>query len=108
MIAHLLVSEGFKKVETVAYVPIEELKSIGGFDEKLAEELKSRAITFLEEKEEELEKNSSIMTRIDLTDLNDARTRVNRLEGACEALDIIRTTVLGAESKIHRTEETTA
>ncbi len=36
--------------------PIEELKSIGGFDEKLAEELKSRAITFLEEKEEELEK----------------------------------------------------
>ena len=56
VIAHLLVSEGFKKVETVAYVPIEELKSIGGFDEKLAEELKSRAITFLEEKEEELEK----------------------------------------------------
>ena len=48
------------------------------------------------------------MTRIDLTDLNDARTKVNRLEGACEALDIIRTTVLGAESKIHRTEETTA
>ena len=62
----------------------------------------------VKEKEEELEKNSSIMTRIDLTDLNDARTRVNRLEGACEALDIIRTTVLGAESKIHRTEETTA
>ncbi len=56
VIAHLLVSEGFKKIETVAYVPIEELKSIEGFDEKLAEELKSRAITFLEEKEEELEK----------------------------------------------------
>ncbi len=62
----------------------------------------------VKEKEEELEKNSSLMTRIDLTDLNDARNRVNRLEGACEALDIIRTTVLGAESKIHRTEETTA
>ena len=56
VIAHLLVSEGFKKIETVAYVPIEELKSIDGFDEKLAEELKSRAIAFLEEKEEELEK----------------------------------------------------
>ena len=56
IIAHLLVSEGFKKIETVAYVPIEELKSIDGFDEKLAEELKSRAIAFLEEKEEELEK----------------------------------------------------
>ena len=58
------------------------------------------------EKEEELEKNSSLMTRIDLTDLNDARNKVNRLEGACEALDI-RTTVLGVESKIQRTEETT-
>ena len=58
------------------------------------------------EKEEELEKNSSLMTRIDLTDLNDARNKVNRLEGACEALDIIRTAVLGAESKIQPTETT--
>ena len=58
--------------------------------------------------EEELDKNSSLLTRIDLTDLNDARTKVSRLEGACEALDIIRTTVLGVESKIQRTEETTA
>ena len=60
----------------------------------------------VKEKEEELEKNSSLMTRIDLTDLNDARTKVNRLEGACEALDIVRTAVLGAESKIQRTETT--
>ena len=62
----------------------------------------------VKEREEELDKNASLMTRIDLTDLNDARTKVNRLEGAYEALDIIRTTVLGAESKIQRTEETTA
>ena len=59
-------------------------------------------------KEDELEKNSSLMTRIDLTEINEARTKVQRLEGACEALDIVRTTVLGAESKIQRTEETTA
>ena len=58
------------------------------------------------EKEEELDKNSSLMTRIDLTDLNDARTKVNRLEGAWEALDIVRTEVIGAESKIQRTETT--
>ena len=58
------------------------------------------------EKEEELDKNSSLMTRIDLTDLNDARSKVNRLEGACEALDIVRTAVIGAESKIQRTETT--
>ena len=57
-------------------------------------------------KEDELEKNSSLLTRIDLTDLNDARSKVNRLEGACEALDIVRTYVIGAESKIQRTETT--
>ena len=57
-------------------------------------------------KEDELEKNSSLMTRIDLTELNEARTKVERLEGACEALDIVRTEVIGAESKIKRTETT--
>ena len=57
-------------------------------------------------KEDELEKNSSLMTRIDLTELNEARTKVERLEGACEALDIVRTEVIGAESKIQRTETT--
>ena len=60
----------------------------------------------VEVKQEELEKNSSLMTRIDLTELNEARTRVERLEGACEALDIVRTEVIGAESKIQRTETT--
>ena len=56
VIAHLLVSEGFKSIEAVAYVPIEELKAIEGFDENLADELKNRAVTYLEEKEDELEK----------------------------------------------------
>ena len=32
-------------------------------------------------KEDELEKNSSLMTRIDLTEINEARTKVQRLEG---------------------------
>ncbi|MBF95946.1 MAG: transcription termination/antitermination protein NusA [Pelagibacterales bacterium] len=56
VIAHLLVSEGFKSIEAVAYVPLEELQSIEGFDENLAKELKERAIAYLDEKEEELEK----------------------------------------------------
>ena len=30
-------------------------------------------------KEDELEKNSSLMTRIDLTEINEARTKVQRL-----------------------------
>ena len=60
----------------------------------------------VEVKQEELEKNSSLMTRIDLTELNEARTKLERLEGASEALDIVRTEVIGAESKIKRTETT--
>ena len=56
VIAHLLVTEGFKSIEAVAYVPLEELQSIEGFDENLAKELKERAIVYLEEKEEEYEK----------------------------------------------------
>ena len=56
VIAHLLVSEGFKSIEAVAYVPIEELKSIEGFDENLAEELKERAVSYINEKDDEFEK----------------------------------------------------
>ena len=55
VIAHLLVNEGFKSIEAVAYVPLEELQSIEGFDDNLAKELKDRALAFLEEKEEEYE-----------------------------------------------------
>ena len=52
-----MVNEGFKSIEAVAYVPLEELQAIEGFDENLAKELKDeRAIVYLEEKEEEYEK----------------------------------------------------
>ncbi len=43
MMAQLLVSEGFTNLEEVAYVDIEELLSIDGFDEATAEELQARA-----------------------------------------------------------------
>ncbi len=56
VIAHLLVSEGFKSIEAVAYVPLEELQAIEGFDDNLAKELKDRAIVYIEEREEEYEK----------------------------------------------------
>ena len=39
VIAHLLVTEGFTTVEEVAYVPLEELAGIEGFDEEVADEL---------------------------------------------------------------------
>src|SRR5499433_2807686 len=49
VIAHLLVTEGFTTIEEVAFVPVEELASIEGFDETVAGELQERAKHFLEE-----------------------------------------------------------
>jgi N utilization substance protein A len=54
MIAHLLVTEGFSAVEEVAFVPVEDLGAIEGFDEDVAEELRSRAQAYLTEREEKL------------------------------------------------------
>ena len=42
-LAQLLVAEGFGALEEVAYVELDELASIEGFDEELAAELQSRA-----------------------------------------------------------------
>ncbi len=42
-VAGILVEEGFTSVEEVAYVPLEELLAIDGFDEEIAEELRARA-----------------------------------------------------------------
>ena len=41
--AIVLVEEGFTTLEEIAYVPLEEMLSIEGFDEDLANELRSRA-----------------------------------------------------------------
>jgi N utilization substance protein A len=49
VLAHLLVAEGFTTLDQVAFVPIEELAQIEGFDEEVAEELRARARTHLEE-----------------------------------------------------------
>lgn len=42
-VADVLVAEGFTTLEEVAYVPLEEFLAIEGFDEDIAEELRSRA-----------------------------------------------------------------
>jgi N utilization substance protein A len=49
VIAHLLIAEGFISLDQVAFVPIEELGQIEGFDEDMAEELRARARAHLEE-----------------------------------------------------------
>jgi N utilization substance protein A len=55
VIAHLLVTEGFTEVEEVAYVPLEDISGIEGFDDDLAGELQTRARTFLEAENNRLE-----------------------------------------------------
>ncbi len=55
VIAHLLVAEGFTTLEQVAFVPIEELAEIEGFDEEVAEELRARGRAFLEEQDRQFE-----------------------------------------------------
>ena len=49
MVAQLLVAEGFATLEEVAYVDLEEMAAIDGFDESTAEELQARARESLEE-----------------------------------------------------------
>jgi transcription termination/antitermination protein NusA len=55
VIAHLLVTEGFTSVEEVAFVPLEDLAGIEGFDENIAGELQERGRIFITRQNEELE-----------------------------------------------------
>lgn len=58
MIAHLLIAEGFSKVDEIAYVALSELAEIEGFDEDVAKELQSRALVFVENRNKEFAKQS--------------------------------------------------
>ncbi len=51
-LAQLLVAEGFGALEEVAYVELDELASIEGFDDDLGTELQSRAAEALERRED--------------------------------------------------------
>ena len=51
MIAHLLVSEGFRTIEEIAFVELKETESIEGFNTELAIELQNRAKAYLEKLE---------------------------------------------------------
>ncbi|MCL2629864.1 MAG: transcription termination factor NusA [Alphaproteobacteria bacterium] len=53
IIAQLLITEGFRSVEEVAFVPVAELESVEGFDAGIAGELQQRAKEYLEKVEAE-------------------------------------------------------
>ncbi len=55
MMAGLLVSEGFAKMEEIAFIELEELTSIDGLDEETAQELQARANDYLEAEAKKLD-----------------------------------------------------
>src|ERR1051325_11653710 len=55
VIAHLLVTEGFGSLEEVAFVAVEDLAEIEGFDVEVAAELQDRARNALERRDREYE-----------------------------------------------------
>lgn len=67
-VAGVLVEEGFTTLEEVAYVPLDEMLAIDGFDEDIAEELRARA-------------KDALLTR--------ALASEERLEGAAPAEDLL-------------------
>lgn len=61
MIAHLLVAEGFSTIDEVAYVSLQELAEIEGFDEDIATELQSRAKDFISARDKEFKAKSKAL-----------------------------------------------
>ncbi len=57
MIAHLLVTEGFRSIEEIAFVELSELETIEGFNTELAVELQNRAKAYLEKIEQDYLEN---------------------------------------------------
>lgn len=55
MMAGLLVSEGFAKIEEIAFVDVEELVEIDGLDEETGQELQARARDFIEAENKKLD-----------------------------------------------------
>jgi len=55
----LLVTEGFTRVDELVYVDLDELASIQGFDESIAEALRERAETYLVEQERALRQEAA-------------------------------------------------
>ncbi len=55
VIARLLATEGYRSINDIAFVPMAEIAHIQGFDEDIAQELKSRAETALAEQQAAVE-----------------------------------------------------
>ena len=71
VIAQLLVSEGFTSLEEIAFVALDEISSIEGFDEETAEEIQERAKDYLTRKDAELEsRRKELGVKDELTEID--------------------------------------
>jgi len=77
MIAQLLASEGFTTIDEVAFVPMEEIAEIEGFDEDTAVELQTRAREHIEKHENELKiKLSELKVADELSEIPGLTTKL--------------------------------
>ncbi|MFB2552663.1 transcription termination factor NusA [Ensifer soli] len=77
MVGQVLASEGFAAVEELAYVDLDEIASIDGFDEDTAVEIQTRAREFLEKLEAELdEKRKSLGVADELRGIDGLTTQM--------------------------------
>jgi len=95
-VAAVLVEEGFTTVEEVAYVPLEEMADIEGFDEDIAEELRARAkdalLTMAIASEEELGANEPAQ------DLLEMRGMDKQLAYVLASMDVVTMEDLAEQS----------
>jgi len=54
VIAHLLVAEGFDRIDDISETSVQELSNLQGFDDDIAEELKNREISFVEKEKKNM------------------------------------------------------
>src|SRR5580698_7606114 len=90
VIAHLLVSEGFTRVEQIAETPIDEIAEIEGFDAEVAGELQERARTWLAENAAKLEakrKELGVVDEVAALEGLDAEMLVKLGEKGVKSLD---------------------
>ena len=78
-VAEVLAQEGFSSLEEVAYVPLDELKAVEGFDEEIAAELQRRASDVLLTQEIATEEElSSVEPAEDLLNVDGVSTQLAR------------------------------
>jgi N utilization substance protein A len=71
MVGQVLASEGFAAVDELAFVDLDEIASIDGFDEETAQEIQTRAREFLDKLEAEMdEKRKALGVSDELRQIN--------------------------------------